>query len=118
MRRAKCARWWNPSKRRTAASGRVQSLKSHLIYTVLDRMVHHPRILDAVENLLGPDILCLEAGESGCGRRGGRHREQWRADGSPGSGEGAAQAAQARRVVEVAGARVRLGYAGVQPADC
>ena len=37
---------------------RAQSLKSHLIYTFLDRIVHHPKILDAVEDILGPDILC------------------------------------------------------------
>ncbi len=37
---------------------RAQSLKSHLIYTALDRVVHHPKILDAVEDILGPDILC------------------------------------------------------------
>lgn len=37
---------------------RAQSLKSHLIYTFLDRIVHHPTILDAVEDILGPDILC------------------------------------------------------------
>lgn len=37
---------------------RAQSLKSHLIYTFLDRIVHHPKIVDAVEDILGPDILC------------------------------------------------------------
>jgi non-haem Fe2+, alpha-ketoglutarate-dependent halogenase len=37
---------------------RTQSLKSHLIYPFLDRIVHHPKILDAVEDILGPDILC------------------------------------------------------------
>ena len=37
---------------------RAQSLKSHLIYPFLDRIVHHPKILDVVEDLLGPDILC------------------------------------------------------------
>jgi ectoine hydroxylase-related dioxygenase (phytanoyl-CoA dioxygenase family) len=37
---------------------RHQGLKSHLIYTFLDRIVHHPKILDAVEDILGPDILC------------------------------------------------------------
>lgn len=34
------------------------SLKSHLVYTFLDRIVHHPALLDAVEDILGPDILC------------------------------------------------------------
>jgi non-haem Fe2+, alpha-ketoglutarate-dependent halogenase len=37
---------------------RAWSLKSHLIFTVLDRVVHHPKILDVVEDILGPDILC------------------------------------------------------------
>lgn len=37
---------------------RAQSLKSHLIYTFLDRIVHHPKILDAVEDIIGSDILC------------------------------------------------------------
>ena len=37
---------------------REWSLKSHLIFTAIDRVVHHPRILDVVEDLLGPDLLC------------------------------------------------------------
>jgi len=37
---------------------RQLSLKSHLVYTFLDRIAHHPAILDAVEDVLGPDILC------------------------------------------------------------
>ncbi len=37
---------------------RAWSLKSHLIFTFLDRIVHHPKILDTVEDILGPDILC------------------------------------------------------------
>jgi hypothetical protein len=32
--------------------------KPHLLYTWLDRLVRDPRILDAVESLLGPDLLC------------------------------------------------------------
>jgi len=32
--------------------------KSHLIFTWLDTLVRHPAILDAVEELIGPDILC------------------------------------------------------------
>jgi non-heme Fe2+,alpha-ketoglutarate-dependent halogenase len=31
--------------------------KSHLLFTWLDDMVRHPRILDAVEDILGPNIL-------------------------------------------------------------
>ena len=32
--------------------------KSHLLFTWLDTLVRHPAILDAVEDLIGPDILC------------------------------------------------------------
>jgi non-heme Fe2+,alpha-ketoglutarate-dependent halogenase len=32
--------------------------KSHLLFTWLNELVRHPRILDAVEDLIGPDILC------------------------------------------------------------
>lgn len=32
--------------------------KTHLLFTWADEMVHHPRILDAVEDVLGPNILC------------------------------------------------------------
>src|SRR5579862_4455278 len=32
--------------------------KSHLLFTWLADLVRHPRILDAVEDLYGPDILC------------------------------------------------------------
>jgi ectoine hydroxylase-related dioxygenase (phytanoyl-CoA dioxygenase family) len=32
--------------------------KSHLHFTWVDELVHHPRILDAVEDVIGPDILC------------------------------------------------------------
>jgi chlorinating enzyme len=33
-------------------------VKSHLLFTWADRIVHHPAVLDAVEDLIGPDILC------------------------------------------------------------
>ena len=33
-------------------------VKTHLLFTWVDRLVHDPRILDAVEDLVGPDILC------------------------------------------------------------
>lgn len=33
-------------------------VKSHLLFTWADEIVHHPRVLDAVEDLVGPDILC------------------------------------------------------------
>ncbi len=32
--------------------------KTHLLFTWADALVHHPRILDAVEDVIGPDILC------------------------------------------------------------
>lgn len=32
--------------------------KSHLLFKWLADIVRHPRILDAVEDLIGPDILC------------------------------------------------------------
>ncbi|HXS52263.1 MAG TPA: phytanoyl-CoA dioxygenase family protein [Usitatibacter sp.] len=33
-------------------------VKSHLLFTWADRIVHHPAVVDAVEDLLGPNILC------------------------------------------------------------
>ena len=32
--------------------------KTHLLFTWADAMVHHPAIVDAVEDVIGPDILC------------------------------------------------------------
>lgn len=32
--------------------------KTHLLYTWADELVHHPAVIDAVESVLGPDILC------------------------------------------------------------
>lgn len=32
--------------------------KVHLLFRWADEIVHHPRILDAVEDILGPDLLC------------------------------------------------------------
>jgi ectoine hydroxylase-related dioxygenase (phytanoyl-CoA dioxygenase family) len=32
--------------------------KPHLLFTWLDDLIRHPRILDAVEDVIGPDILC------------------------------------------------------------
>jgi len=34
------------------------SHKPHLVFSWLDRLVCHPRILDVVEDIMGPDILC------------------------------------------------------------
>jgi hypothetical protein len=33
-------------------------VKTHLLFTWADRLVHHPAILDAVEDVVGPNILC------------------------------------------------------------
>jgi non-heme Fe2+,alpha-ketoglutarate-dependent halogenase len=32
--------------------------RSHVLFTWINQMVRHPKILDAVEDLLGPNILC------------------------------------------------------------
>jgi chlorinating enzyme len=32
--------------------------KAHLLFTWVDELVHHPKILDAVESILGPNLLC------------------------------------------------------------
>lgn len=32
--------------------------KTHLLFTWADELVHHPAILDVVEDVIGPDILC------------------------------------------------------------
>ena len=32
--------------------------KSHLLFPWLDEVVHHPKIVDAIEDLYGPDLLC------------------------------------------------------------
>ena len=44
-----------------AGSGGLQGKlrqKSHLLFTWLNQLIRHPRILDAVEDLIGPNILC------------------------------------------------------------
>jgi len=38
--------------------GRRTNRKSHLLYTWIANLVRHPRVLDAVEDVIGPDILC------------------------------------------------------------
>jgi len=40
-----------------AMAGKVRQ-KSHLLFTWLNDLVRHPRILDAVEDVIGPNILC------------------------------------------------------------
>jgi non-heme Fe2+,alpha-ketoglutarate-dependent halogenase len=32
--------------------------KAHLLFTWVDELVHHPKIVDAAEDILGPDVLC------------------------------------------------------------
>jgi len=32
--------------------------KTHLLFTWADALVHHPSVLDAIEDAIGPDILC------------------------------------------------------------
>jgi hypothetical protein len=32
--------------------------KAHLLFTWVDELVHHPKILDAAEDVLGPNLLC------------------------------------------------------------
>ena len=32
--------------------------KTHPLFTWADELVHHPKILDAIEDVIGPDILC------------------------------------------------------------
>jgi len=44
-----------------ATGGAMQGLirhKPHLLFTWLNDLIRHPRILDAVEDVIGPDILC------------------------------------------------------------
>src|SRR5262245_42877309 len=36
----------------------VYRIKPHLLFTWLADLVRHPAILDAVEDILGPDLLC------------------------------------------------------------
>ena len=38
-------------------SGKLRQ-KSHLLFTWLNDLIRHPRILDAVEDVIGPNILC------------------------------------------------------------
>ena len=45
-------------RRYPEALGPTARNNAHLAFTFLDEIVHHPSILDAVEDLIGPDILC------------------------------------------------------------
>ena len=35
--------------------------RCHQLFSWADDLVHHPKILDAVEDVIGPDILCYHA---------------------------------------------------------
>ena len=43
---------------RGSLTGKFRSPKNHLLMTWLDRLIRHPKILDPIEQLLGPNILC------------------------------------------------------------
>ena len=43
---------------RGSLTGKFRSPKNHLLMTWLDRLIRHPKILDPIEHLLGPNILC------------------------------------------------------------
>jgi len=52
---ALCAREGGALSKRT-------NQKPHLLVTWLDELARHPRILDAVEDVIGPNILCWASG--------------------------------------------------------
>ena len=62
----RCRRCRSAKSRRSKARYQAQAAfikgrhnqKPHLLFTWLDALVRDPRILDAVESLLGPDLLC------------------------------------------------------------
>ena len=58
---------------------RLQCNKSYLLYDWADEIIHHPAILDAVESLIGPDILCymsnLFTKEAGTGSYVSMHQD-------------------------------------------
>ena len=44
--------------RHPEALGATSRNNAHIAFTFLDEIIHHPALLDAVEDLIGPDILC------------------------------------------------------------
>ncbi|MBB6520258.1 phytanoyl-CoA dioxygenase family protein [Pseudoteredinibacter isoporae] len=58
---------------------RIQCNKTYLLYDWADELVHHPKVLDAVEALIGPDILCymtnLFTKEAGTGSYVSMHQD-------------------------------------------
>ncbi len=49
-------------RREGGSLGRRTNTKTHLLVTWLADLVRHPTVLDAVEDLLGPNLLCWGAG--------------------------------------------------------
>jgi non-heme Fe2+,alpha-ketoglutarate-dependent halogenase len=47
---------------RTGRSPKTLRGKAHLLLKALSDLVHHPAVLDVIEDVIGPDILCLESG--------------------------------------------------------
>lgn len=45
-----------------AAENQTMQYKVHLLYPWLDELVRHPAILDAVESLIGPDVMVWNSG--------------------------------------------------------
>ena len=43
------------------AAARALKFKPHLVFTFLDDLIRHPKVLDAVEGAIGPNILCWSA---------------------------------------------------------
>jgi non-heme Fe2+,alpha-ketoglutarate-dependent halogenase len=43
---------------RGSLTGKFRSLKNHLLMTWLDGLIRRPGILDPIESIIGPDILC------------------------------------------------------------
>jgi len=64
--------------------GRLPDLvrsKSHLLFTWMDALVRHPRVLDAVESLIGPDIMIYHL-TSWLKEPGEPSRVSWHQDGT------------------------------------
>lgn len=56
---ARCRRNLEEHENRTGAPLKSNMRhKSHLLFTWLNELIRHPRILDAVESVLGPNLLC------------------------------------------------------------
>lgn len=54
-------------------------LKTHLLFTWVDELIRHPKVLDGVKDILGPDLLARNTHwfikESGDGRYVGLHQD-------------------------------------------